>query len=340
MAETMDIPLTRGQVAIIDVEDWHLIKDYKWCAQWSPSKKGYYAVSTSSEKTKAGRNKTVWMHRIIMEATGKVVVDHIDGHGLNNTKDNLRIVGHRENAINRRLRSDSTSKVPGVSFDKESKKWKVHIVINRKQVTLGRFADYDEAVAVRKAAEDEHYGEFARRTEPVIEEYVAPPESRDTSPALWYMFGYGEVYCVPLTQDKFSIVDVCDFDKIKYYKWFFTTQGYAGTNINGTGVLLHRYLMNPKDGEQVDHINGDPIDNRLSNLRCVTPQQNTWNTRVKCTSSSGHKGVWKINGRWEVSMRIEGKKTYLGRFNTIEQALEIRNAAYKQHRGEFARYGD
>ena len=336
MKETMEIPLTRGQVAIIDAEDWHLVKDYKWCAQWSQSKKGYYA--TSSKRTASGRYKTVWMHRLIMKAKGEVVVDHIDGHGLNNVKDNLRMVGHRENAINRRLRSDSTSKVPGVSFDKESKKWKVHIVINKKQVTIGRFKDYDDAVAARKAAEDEHYGEFARRTEPVPEEYVAPPERRDHSPALWYMFGYGEVYCVPLTKDKYAMIDVCDYDKVKDYKWFVTAQGYAGTNINGNGVLLHRHIMNPNDGEQVDHINGDPIDNRSSNLRCVTPQQNSWNTRAKCTSSSGHKGVWKINSRWEVSMHIEGKKTYLGRFSTLEEALEVRNAAYREHHGDFARY--
>lgn len=338
MKEAMEIPLTRGQVAIIDADDWHLIKDYKWYAQWSPSKRGYYAVSTSSEKTKAGKNKTVWMHRIIMKATGKVVVDHIDGHGLNNTKENLRVVGHRENAINRKLMRNSTSMATGVSFDKESRKWKVHIRINKKQVTLGRFVDYDEAVAIRKAAEDEHYGEFARRTEPVVEEYVAPPESRDTSPIIWYMFGYGEVYFVPLTQNEHAIIDVCDYDKTKDYKWFFTAQGYAGTNINGTGVLLHRHFMNPPDGQVVDHINGDRIDDRRCNLRLVSALENSWNTKAKNSSSTGYKNISKIKSSWQVILRINGISTYLGRFPTLEEALEVRNAAYREHRGEFAKY--
>ena len=338
MAETMEIPLTRGQVAIIDVEDWHLIKDYNWCAQWSQSKKGYYAIS--SKRTEAGKYKTVWMHRIIMKAKGKEVVDHIDGHGLNNTKANLRIVGHRENATNRRLRSDSTSKVAGVSLDKESKKWKVHIVINKKQVTIGRFKDYNDAVAARKAAEDEHYGEFARRTEPIIEEYVAPPESRDPLPYLWYMFGYGEVYCVPLTQDEYAIIDVCDYDKVKDHRWFLTAQKYAGTNINGTGVLLHRMIMNNPSGMLVDHINGDRIDDRRCNLRLASALENSWNTKAKNSSSTGYKNISKIKNSWQVMLRINGLSTYLGRFPTLEEALEVRNAAYREHRGEFARYDD
>ena len=337
MEETMEIPLTRGQVAIIDVEDWYLIKDYKWFAYWCPSKKGYYAMTHIPDGK--GSYSNTGMHRLIMDAKKGEIVDHINGHGLNNTRNNLRIVTARENAINQKLRINNTSGKMGVTFDKERNNWRVRIHIEGKRITIGRFDNFQDAVAARKAAEDEYYGEFARRTEPVIEEYVAPPEKRDISLLLWYLIGYGEVYIVPLTQNQYSIIDLESYHKIADVCWAFGSGGYAIGYVDGAHILMQRHLTNPSEGQVVDHINGDKIDNRISNLRCVTPQQNSWNSRAKNYAISERKGVHMTNsGSFEVRLRINGKPTYIGRYPTLEEAIEVRNAAYRKYHGDFARY--
>lgn len=73
------------------------------------------------------------------------------------------------------------------------------------------------------------------------------------------------------------------------------------------------YITNRKIVEQIDHINGIRDDNRICNLREVTHQQNQWNTNAKGYSK-------RPNGRWQVRIRIEGKESYLGVYDTEEEA--------------------
>lgn len=336
MTETMEIPLTRGQVAIIDVEDWHLIKDYKWSATWCHGKKGYYATTNIPDGK--GKYKNTGMHRLILGAKKGEVVDHINGHGLNNTRDNLRIVTTRENNINKKLYSHNTSGIAGITLDKECNKWRVRINTEEKRITVGRFDNFQDAVYARKKAEEKYYGDLVRKTEPIEEKYV-PPVQRDTTPVLWYLLGYGEVYAIPLTKGRYSIVDIEDYEKVANYTWWFSSPGYAKGHVGGSDVWLHRFIMNPADGLVVDHINGDKSDNRRCNLRCATQQQNTWNNHVK-VGISPHKNIRKVNCHFEVSMRLYGAVTWIGSFPTLEEALEARNAAYREHREEFARYDD
>ena len=336
MAETMEIPLTRGQVAIVDAEDFEWLSQYKWFADWDQRKKGYYAVTKIHIGN--GKYKNTSMHRLIMDAKKGEIVDHINGHGLNNTRENLRIVTARENAINQKLCINNTSGKMGVTFDKECNKWRVRIHIEGKRITIGRFDNFQDAVAAREMAEREHYGEFVRKTEPIEEKYVHPAQ-RDTAPVLWYLLGYGEVYTIPLTKGYCSIVDVEDYEKVAKYVWWFSEPGYAKGYVDGNEVWLHRFIMNPAEGLIVDHINGDKSDDRRCNLRCITQQQNTWNNHAKI-GNRPHKNIRKVNYHFEVSMQIDGVLTWCGSFPTIEEALVARNAAYREHRGEFARYED
>lgn len=80
-------------------------------------------------------------------------IDHIDGNGLNNSAENLRAVSNAENARNQRKPVNNKSGVAGVHWDKANAKWRVLISHNGKRKCLGRFDDFDEAVAVRKNAE-------------------------------------------------------------------------------------------------------------------------------------------------------------------------------------------
>ena len=336
MKETMEIPLTRGQVAIVDADDFEWLSQYKWHAHWDEHMQGYYAACSKSVAKKLG---TTRMHRAIMKAKPGEIVDHIDGDGINNSKSNLRIATIRENAKNRKVSSSNTTTVTGVYFDNKSKKWVVKIQVDKKLITVGYFYDFNDAVEARKKAEEKYYGEFARSKTAAKRNYVAPTEKRDKSPSLWYMFGYGEVYCVPLTQDKYSIIDICDYEYVKNLFWLFASPGYARTNTPDGDLLLHRAIMKAPSDKVVDHINGDRLDNRRCNLRLASAAENSWNNHTK-RGSSPHKNIRKVNCRFEVSMKLYGTVTWIGSFPTLEEALEARNAAYREHRGEFARYED
>lgn len=96
-------------------------------------------------------------------------------------------------------------------------------------------------------------------------------------------------------------------------------------------VWLYFYGVFPTN--VIDHINGKRLDNRIENLRDVTRQQNSWNLqKAKRNSKSGYLGVdWKSErNKWRSQIRIDGKKTLVGYFNTAEEA----SAAYQQAKQE------
>ena len=92
----------------------------------------------------------------------KSYIDHIDGDGLNNRWENLREATASQNAYNQKVRSDNTSGVKGVSYDKKRDLWYVYIDVNKKRKHLGRYETKDEAVAARLVAEKAYHGEYAR----------------------------------------------------------------------------------------------------------------------------------------------------------------------------------
>ena len=89
----------------------------------------------------------------------------------------------------------------------------------------------------------------------------------------------------------------------------------------------------------IDHIDGDPGNQAIDNLREATALQNSWNHRVRSDSKTQVKGVTlcKATGRWRADIRIMGKTKNLGRFNTIKEASDAYATAAKLHFGEFAR---
>jgi hypothetical protein len=87
--------------------------------------------------------------------------DHINRNKLDNRKCNLRIVNCSQNKMNIKLRSDNSSGVKGVYFDKQRKKWVAEIMLNKKKFHLGRFNNIEEAKLKRKFAEKQYFGEYA-----------------------------------------------------------------------------------------------------------------------------------------------------------------------------------
>lgn len=96
---------------------------------------------------------------------------------------------------------------------------------------------------------------------------------------------------------------------------------YAGLRVDGKVVYLHRMIMKPPKGMVVDHINGDGLDNRRSNLRIVKHEQNSRNWHRRSTNTSGVIGAYyeKRRGRWNARFRYRGKR-YTKSFDTLAAA--------------------
>lgn len=147
------------KIAIIDLDDVALISKYKWCYH-----KGY--AITKDPITK----KEIGMHNLIMGVqSNDIFIDHIfhereDG-GLDNRKNNLRLVNRIQNSQNSVLSINNTSGIKGVDWDKQREKWRARISINKKRIILGWFDNKEDAIKARKNAEKEFYGEYNYRGE-------------------------------------------------------------------------------------------------------------------------------------------------------------------------------
>ena len=122
-----------------------------------------------------------------------------------------------------------------------------------------------------------------------------------------------------------------------------TKNGYLIISVSKKRHYAHRlvYLLMTGDWPQtdIDHINGNKIDNRWVNLRLATRSQNNTNSGLRRDNTSGIKGVswYPRYGKWEAKICIDGKPTRLGYFNTIEDAASARAEAAKKYYGKFAR---
>ena len=108
---------------------------------------------------------------------------------------------------------------------------------------------------------------------------------------------------------------------------------YVMLYIEGTLCRFHRYVIGAPKGLDVDHINGNPLDNRRCNLRLATRSQNMANTVKK-----DYKGVYVVaSGKYKAVITINYNQKHLGIFDTAEQAALAYNEAAKYYHGEFAK---
>lgn len=142
-----------------------------------------------------------------------------------------------------------------------------------------------------------------------------------------------------LTQGKVALISTIDFP-ISQYKWCVDGK-YASTTIKGKKVLMHRLIMNVPESMEVDHIDGNGLNNRRSNLRVCTRSQNGKNRKLAKNNKSGYHGVHFANTekrkkRWVASIRVNGIKRVIGRFYTPLEAAHAYNRVALQNHKEFA----
>ncbi len=149
---------------------------------------------------------------------------------------------------------------------------------------------------------------------------------------------------IKLTQDKEALVDDDCFELLSSYKWHYRKRdGYAGTSVGGRAnkknILMHRLLSNPSDSQEVDHINGNRLDNRRSNLRNCTRLQNIGNS-AGYSKKTVYKGVEVRNTGYVAKIGMNYKTIYLGFFKTEEEAALAYNKAALKHYGRFAKVNE
>ena len=154
---------------------------------------------------------------------------------------------------------------------------------------------------------------------------------------------------IPLTKGKSAIVDNNDYDILAKYSWYSnesstTPYAYRSRWISGENrsveIPMHHVVMNCVGrGEEVDHINGNGLDNRKENLRFVTRAQNNWNQKPRNCTSSRYKGVsWnKRREYWESYIQVNNRKHHLGSYQNEEMAALAYDLSALCMRGEYAR---
>ena len=157
----------------------------------------------------------------------------------------------------------------------------------------------------------------------------------------------------------FALVDDELFDELNKYHWSISSNGYAQRRVKigdkVSTILMHRQIMELtlSDNKIVDHINGNRLDNRKSNLRVCTHTENLHNSKLSKRNKSGAKGVFLLHREyetkkkgivckyyWRASIMYNRKLIYLGCFpdtkEGFKQAKKAYNDAAKKYYGQFA----
>lgn len=143
--EYREIPLTRGQVAVVDAADYERLTRHKWTAHWEKKTQSFYAKRTAGKP-----RKTIWMHREVMGAVpadGKQI-DHKDHDSLNNRRSNLKTCDNAQNHWNQKILANNKTGVSGVYFD--GKRYVVNISVRGRRIHLGRCDNLEQARILRE----------------------------------------------------------------------------------------------------------------------------------------------------------------------------------------------
>lgn len=142
---------------------------------------------------------------------------------------------------------------------------------------------------------------------------------------------------IKLTQGKYALVDASDYERLNQWKWQYQ-HGYAARDKDRKKIFMHRVINQTPVGKETDHINGDKLDNRKSNLRTVTHSQNNIHKGIRPDNTSGIAGVYweKQRNKWRVRLSLNKKRIDLGFYPTLSEASLARKQGERKYFGEYA----
>lgn len=147
---------------------------------------------------------------------------------------------------------------------------------------------------------------------------------------------------IPLARGRgVALIDDENAELVAPFSWVRHSAGYAVAHARGQGnrqVYMHRLILAPPAGVQVDHINRDGLDNRRANLRLADKRQQQGNIALNARNTSGFRGVSldSRRGRWAAHIAFNSRSQFLGYFATPEAAAHAYDIAAAAHFGEFA----
>ena len=147
----------------------------------------------------------------------------------------------------------------------------------------------------------------------------------------------GLMKTIKLNHNKITLVDDADFVRFGKTHWYLSAGEYAyrmvrygKRKLNKRKLIwLHREVNNTPEKYLTDHINGNRLDNRSSNLRTVTKQQNSWHqTRLNANNKSGFRGVYwdKKRIKWRATINLNNKQIFIGRYVDKREAVKAYNS--------------
>ena len=158
-----------------------------------------------------------------------------------------------------------------------------------------------------------------------------------------------DIMSIPLSQGLYALVDGENYEWLMQWKWcafkapatfYAARKGYDKKAGKRMMIKMHREILGLKylDSKMTDHRNHCGLDNRESNIRACTNQQNQGNSKVRKDNSSGYKGVcwFPIRKKWEAAIKDNGKRIYLGNFDTKEEAARVYDKRAREIFGEYA----
>lgn len=157
-----------------------------------------------------------------------------------------------------------------------------------------------------------------------------------------YEFDGDICICTTSNGDTF-IFDSDKYDIVSRYCWWLSAEKYVTTHVImpnriKKNLVLHRLVTKCPDDKIVDHINGDPTDNRVCNLRTCNNEQNSYNTKCRKDNALGIKGVrQRPSGKYEVRIQYNGNPIHIGTFDTLSEASDAYDKKALELFGEFAR---
>lgn len=156
--EVRELPLTQGLVALVDADVYEWASEFKWYA-WRGGNT-FYAIRDVRKPD--GSRAAERLHRAVLGVTDRLIqVDHINGHGLDNRRVNLRTATHAENQRNRRQQRNNSSGFRGVYWSKHDRRWRARLRLDGRTHSLGYHDTAEAAALAYDAAARELFGEYA-----------------------------------------------------------------------------------------------------------------------------------------------------------------------------------